>query len=176
MAKVYFSLGSNAGDRLDSLVKATKLIGNRIGRVIQYSPVFESEPWGFMSETTFFNMVVVADTEFSPQQVLSQILDIETSLGRTRHGKGYANRIIDIDILFYNSVILNEDKLVIPHPLLHLRKFVLQPLAEIAPEFIHPVLHVSARELLRQLNESGSLSVAVESERFAILLNPINQS
>lgn len=171
MAEVYLSLGSNDGDRLNSLVKATKLIGNLIGRIKKYSSVVESEPWGFSAEMTFYNTVLLIDTENTPNQVLIIALEIEASLGRVRHGKAYTNRSIDIDILFYNEEIINDDNLVIPHPLMHKRKFVLQPLSEIAPGLIHPVLHSSITELLLSLNEPAPLSIAVEKREFASLLN-----
>lgn len=170
MAEVYFSIGSNQGDRLYSLVKATKLIDNLIGKVMQCSSVIESEPWGFNAETTFYNMVLLVDTKFTPHQILTIILGIEASLGRIRHGKAYTNRNIDIDILFYNEERINDDNLVIPHPLMHKRKFVLQPLAEIAPDLIHPVFHASISELLLQLNEPSPLFVTVGQEEFSRLL------
>ncbi|MDO9256162.1 MAG: 2-amino-4-hydroxy-6-hydroxymethyldihydropteridine diphosphokinase [Bacteroidales bacterium] len=176
MAVVYFSLGSNEGDRLNWLVKAAKLIDNLVGKVIQNSSVVESEPWGFKSETTFYNMVLLVDTELTPHQVLTKVLDIEATLGRTRHGNVYTNRIIDVDILFYNKEEINDEKLVIPHPLMQKRKFVLQPLAEIAAELIHPVLHTSVSELLQQLNEPKPISIVVDREEFALLVNSINQS
>lgn len=174
MAEVYFSLGSNQGDRLNSLVKATKLIDNQIGKVKQFSPVVESEPWGFNTETTFYNMVLVVETEYLPHQILTKILDIEKSLGRIRHGKTYTNRIIDIDILFYGELQINDDILIIPHPLLQKRKFVLQPLVSIAPDLIHPVFHSSIAELLLQLGDVSLIPVVVEQEEFARILNPIN--
>lgn len=170
MAEVYLSLGSNEGDRLNSLVKAAKLIGNLIGRINKYSSVIESEPWGFSAEITFYNMVLLIDTECTPRQVLTKALEIETSLGRTRHGKEYASRIIDIDILFYNTETINGDNLVIPHPLMHKRKFVLQPLSEVAPDLIHPVLNSSITELLLSLNEPVPLPIAVEKREFASLM------
>jgi 2-amino-4-hydroxy-6-hydroxymethyldihydropteridine diphosphokinase len=176
MAVVYFSLGSNEGDRLNWLVKATKLIDNLLGKVIRNSSVVESEPWGFKSDTSFYNLVVSVETAFTPHQVLTKILDIEASLGRTRHGNIYSNRIIDVDILFYNNEQINDEKLVIPHPLMQKRKFVLQPLAEIAADLIHPALHTSVSELLKELNEPDPLPIVVDREEFALLLNIINQS
>lgn len=176
MAVVYFSLGSNEGDRLNWLVRATELIDNLIGSVMQNSSVIVSEPWGFKSETPFYNLVLSVKTDYTPHQVLTKLLGIEASLGRIRHGKVYTNRIIDIDILFYNDEKINDNSLVIPHPLLHLRKFVLQPLAEIAPDLIHPALNSSITELLLKLNDPNPISITVEGEDFARLLNPINQS
>jgi 2-amino-4-hydroxy-6-hydroxymethyldihydropteridine diphosphokinase len=176
MAIVYFSLGSNEGDRLNWLVKATKLIDNLIGKVIQNSSVIVSEPWGFKSETAFYNLVLSVKTDFTPHQVLTKLLNIEASLGRIRHGKVYTNRNIDIDILFFNNENIHDDNLIIPHPLLHLRKFVLQPLAEIAPDLIHPVLNSSITKLLLQLNEPDPISKVIDREEFASLMNPLNQS
>jgi len=171
MAKVYFSTGSNQGKRIDLLVQAAKLIESDIGKIIDYSPVVESEPWGFMADTAFLNQILVVDTEFSPHLVLEKILEIEKILGRKRSGTGYTSRLIDIDILFYNEIQMNEDHLVIPHPLLHKRKFVLQPLAAVAPHLIHPVLLIPVSGLLHQLKDSGQVSTEVEKADFALLLN-----
>jgi 2-amino-4-hydroxy-6-hydroxymethyldihydropteridine diphosphokinase len=170
MAKVYFSLGSNEGDRLRSLVNATKMINTLIGKVIQYSAVIESEPWGFDSETSFYNMAIAVETDFTPHEILNIILDIEKSLGRIRHGKTYTNRIIDIDILFYGEEIINDTNLTIPHAFIHKRMFVLQPLAAVAPDLIHPVLHATIAELLLRSGEPGTISVVVQKEEFAHLL------
>jgi len=171
MAKVYFSTGSNQGDRLNLLVQAAKLIDNLIGKIIDYSPVIESEPWGFDAETAFYNQVLVVETELTPLQVLKLLLEIENTLGRKRSGKEYTSRLIDIDILFYDEIQMNNDSLVIPHPLLHKRKFVLEPLASVAPDLIHPVLISSISELLQSLNDTCQVSVALEKENFTLLLN-----
>ena len=176
MAIVYFSLGSNEGDRLNFLVLATKLIARLIGEVMQYSSVIESEPWGFKTETKFYNMVLSVETKYTPQQVLTKILDIEASLGRIRHGQVYSNRVIDIDILIYNAEIINDEKLVIPHPMMHKRKFVLLPLAELIPDMIHPVFQTSVSELLMELIDSNPISKVVDHEEFASLLHTINHS
>jgi len=172
MTRVYFSLGSNEGDRLQSLVKATRMIENVVGKVLQYSPVVETEPWGFDAETSFYNMAVVAETVLTPQQVLTKVLDIEKSLGRVRQGNTYSNRNIDIDILFYGNEMIQTENLTIPHPLLHKRMFVLQPLVSIAPDFIHPGLHASVADMLQGVQETGVISVAVKKEEFARLLIP----
>lgn len=171
MAEVYFSLGSNENDRLNALVKATRQIDILIGKVKINSSVIESEPWGFKAETSFYNMVLLVETQFTPHQVLNKVLEIEKSMGRVRHGKEYSSRIIDIDILFFDKQQINDDNLVIPHPLLHERLFVLQPLAEIAPEFIHPVLLTSVAKLLLLLKESGTIPTVVSQKEFATLLN-----
>ena len=171
MAQVYFSTGSNQGDRLNSLVQAAKLIDSLIGKVTQYSPVVESEPWGFEAETTFYNQVLMVETQQTPQQILIQILEIETRLGRKRSGKEYSSRVIDIDILFYDEKEVNEPNLVIPHPHLHKRKFVLEPLADIAPDFVHPVFQTTISELLSQILDASPISVVTEKEEFTRLFH-----
>jgi 2-amino-4-hydroxy-6-hydroxymethyldihydropteridine diphosphokinase len=169
MAKVYLSTGSNQGNRLNSLVQAAKLIDSLIGKIIKFSPVVESEPWGFEAETTFYNQVLMVETLQTPQQVLNRILEIEIKLGRKRIGKEYSSRIIDIDILFYDEKQLNENNLVIPHALLHKRKFVLDPLKYIAPDLVHPVFQTTISELLSQMKDTSRISVAVEKEEFTRL-------
>jgi len=171
MAKVYFSTGSNQGDRIELLIQAVKLIDSKIGKVIDYSPVIESEPWGFDAETAFYNQVLSVETYLTPHQVLKKILEIENTLGRERSGKEYASRLIDIDILFYDEIQINEDTLVIPHPLLHKRKFVLEPLFAVAPDLIHPVLNSSISELLQSLDDTSLVTIAVEKVNFTLLLN-----
>ena len=171
MVRVYFSSGSNQGNRLNSLVQAARLIDKRVGKIIQYSPVVETEPWGFKAETSFYNQVLMVETQYSPQQVLNKVLEIEQQLGRIRSGKGYSSRMIDIDILFYDEIQLAEHNLVIPHPLLHERKFVLEPLAAIAPGLIHPVLHKTISELLQQLKDTSPVISVVEKAEFTRLFN-----
>lgn len=170
MAKVYFSLGSNQGDRLLSLVEASQLIGKLIGRVLRFSPVVESEPWGFSAETTFYNQVLDVETDLTPQQVLASILEIEKKMGRMRVGKEYSSRVIDIDILFYDERIVQDDNLTIPHPLLHKRRFVLQPLCALDSGLIHPVFSLSVSELLNELDDNSQLSEVMNADEYAQLL------
>lgn len=172
MAKIYFSTGSNQGNRLLLLAEAATLINRQVGRVMQYSQVFETEPWGFDADTSFFNQVLVVDTNLGPHEVLEQILLIEQALGRKRIGNGYSSRTMDIDILFYDDLQLADERLVIPHPELHKRKFVLFPLAEVAPGLIHPVTGTSVAELLNGLQDNTHISVAAETNEFARLFKP----
>ena len=155
---------------------AVKRLDEQIGKVKNYSSVIETEPWGFKAETTFYNMVLIIETEFTPHQTLSGVLGIEKSLGRSRHGKEYTDRLIDIDILFYDELLIREENLVVPHPLMHKRRFVLQPLAEIAPGLVHPVLQTSIYDLLHALEDPGPISVVVERREFANKLNIKNPS
>lgn len=171
MAKVYLSTGSNQGDRLMLLVEAAKYINKMVGRVEQFSQVVESEPWGFEAETTFYNQVLVVETALKPHEVLEQVLKIEQTLGRKRTGKGYSSRTIDIDILFSDADQINEPDLVVPHPELHKRRFVLLPLADLAPGLIHPVLKVTVTELLERLHDESRITAAVEKDEFSRILN-----
>jgi len=170
MAKVYFSLGSNQGDRLGALIDATKLIGKLIGRVLRFSPVVESEPWGFSAETTFYNQALDVDTDLTPHQVLVLILQIERELGRVRSGKEYISRVIDIDILFYDDRVINDNDLIIPHPLLHKRRFVLVPLCAMEPGLIHPVFGLSVSGLLIESDDKSQLSEVMNAAEFEKLL------
>ena len=176
MAQVYFSLGSNQGERLNWLAKATQLIDNRIGKVVCFSDVVESEPWGFKADTSFYNMVLLVDTEMLPTEILESILEIERTMGRTRLGIGYQSRTIDIDILIYDNIIVRTESLIIPHPLMHKRKFVLEPLTAIAPSLIHPVSGCTMNELLMQTDDINNVKLTIAKEKFALLLKSLTLS
>ena len=148
MKKVFLGIGTNLGARETNLTNAVGKIADTIGPVTKSSSVYETEPWGFISGNKFLNMVVEVETKLTPSGVLGAILMIETLLGRTRGRKQYSSRIIDIDILLYEDLVIDEISLKIPHPLMHERKFVLVPLCEIAPDIIHPVLGKSILVLL----------------------------
>jgi 2-amino-4-hydroxy-6-hydroxymethyldihydropteridine diphosphokinase len=155
--RVFLGIGSNLGDRELNLRNAVSMMGELIGSVISASSVWETEPWGFTSESFFLNMVIEVETELKPSGVLGRILMTEAKMGRLRSGKGYASREIDIDILFYGSRIMNTRSLVIPHPKLHRRRFVLEPMNEIAPGFIHPVFGRDIRTLLKECTDKGRI-------------------
>lgn len=150
MIKVFLSLGSNIGDRHKLLSRAIRYINVGIGHVIDLSGVYETEPWGFITEEKFLNMAVEIITDYSPMEVLNKCHEIEEKLGRERDAsEGYISRTIDIDILLYSNEIVNIKELVIPHKHLADRRFVLEPLSEIAPGYIHPVLNLTIKELLK---------------------------
>lgn len=154
MAIVYLSLGSNSGDRIGFVQQATSLLAAADGiTLVRTSAFYETEPWGMESENWFVNAVVELKTTLSPRDLLKECQRIEKQLGRKHDSsnKGYADRTIDIDILFYNKDIINEDDLVIPHKYLHLRAFTLVPLLELIPNFEHPVLHRTISELHNDL-------------------------
>jgi len=157
MKKIFLGLGTNLGDREHNLREAIIKIEEQIGRVVNSSAVYESAPWGFDSEEDFLNMVVSVETEQNPSEVMKKIVIIESMLGRERNQDRYSSRIIDIDILFYDDLVLKEDGLKIPHRLIHERKFVLVPLCELAPEMIHPVLAKSMKVLLEECRDRSKV-------------------
>ncbi|MFI8377413.1 2-amino-4-hydroxy-6-hydroxymethyldihydropteridine diphosphokinase [Leeuwenhoekiella sp. NPDC079379] len=143
------SLGSNQGNSFENLQNAVDQIFLELGNVKQISPVYKTKAWGFEG-ADFLNCVVLIQTRLESSEVIALVLDVEKDLGRKRSGQeGYADRPIDIDILFYGDAILNTKKLEVPHPRLHLRNFVLYPLNDIATTFEHPVLKKEIRELLK---------------------------
>jgi 2-amino-4-hydroxy-6-hydroxymethyldihydropteridine diphosphokinase len=157
MNKVFLGIGTNLGDRSANLNEAVSKIGDFIGKVTKTSSVYETEPWGFETEDQFYNMVIETETSLSASGVLGAILMIEATLGRLRTGEQYSSRSIDIDILFYNDLVMNEEALKIPHPHLHERKFVLVPLCDIAPGMVHPVLNKSIADLLNLCKDKSEV-------------------
>lgn len=138
MAALYLSLGTNLGDRQANLAAAVSLIGERVGTVQAKSSVIETEPWGFDSSNRFLNMVIRVETNLKPLEVLHTTQEIEKKLGRSRKTVDgvYHDRIIDIDILLYDNLVMDTPELKIPHPFMYQRSFVTEPLAEIAPDLI----------------------------------------
>lgn len=155
MKNVFLGIGTNLGNREQNLEQAVASIEEHIGPVQATSSIYETEPWGFEAPEKFLNLVVMADTTLSPSGLLGRILMIESLLGRLRGPERYSSRVIDIDILFYNDIILDDENLKIPHPLLQERKFVLIPLCEINPEMVHPVLGRTIHELLEMCEDKG---------------------
>lgn len=149
MAIVYLSLGSNKGDRIGYIQQATSLLGAAENvSVIRTSAFYETEPWNMNSDAWFVNAVVEIKTSLSPKDLLVECQRIESQLGRKHsEAKGYEDRTIDIDILFYNKDIINEENITIPHKYLHLRAFILVPMLELNPDFEHPVLHKTISDL-----------------------------
>ena len=149
MAKVYLGLGTNLGDKEANLNDAISEIEDQVGEVISLSSFYESEPWGYNSSNTYLNAAVEVETDFSPLELLRTTQQIECAMGRqakTEDG-AYEDRIIDIDILFYEHQIIHTQRLVVPHPLIAEREFVLTPLRQIAPDFWHPVLKKKISEI-----------------------------
>lgn len=157
---VYLLLGSNLGNRVGFLKSAILKITRAVGEVREESKCYESSPWGFEHSKLFLNKVIVVETEFSPEEVLALTQRIETELGRIRNkASGYGPRTIDVDILFYDDIILDLPQLKIPHPLLRERRFTMLPMNEIAPEFIDPVSKKTIRELLKKCKDKSDVTI-----------------
>ena len=166
MKKVYLGLGSNMGDRPELLRGAGRMLGESAGRIIEASPLYATEPVGFDGGGDFLNMVVCIETDLSPSGLMGRILMIESKLGRIRCETRFSSRTIDIDILLYGSEIIDKESVTIPHPQMHLRKFVLIPLNELAPDLVHPVLCKTIKELLDSCPDAGKVTLFMNSVKF----------
>ena len=151
MSRVFISFGSNLGDKVSNCKRAVHDLA-AFADVIHISSLYETEPVGKEDQPDFINGVVELDTDLSPHELLAKINSIEDKLGRVRKEK-WGPRIIDLDIIFFDDVILEDKDLKIPHPMAHLRRFVLEPLCEITPEFMHPVYKKSAKKLLDKIDD-----------------------
>ncbi len=154
MKRVYFSLGSNLGDREAALRQAVDALGPAGIRVLRVSSVYESEPVDVRDQPWFLNLVVEAETDLFPRQLLARTQSIERKMGRVRtRPKG--PRTIDIDILLYGDAVIDSSDLTVPHPRMAERRFVLEPLAELAPDLRHPVTRATVREMLAKVQEQS---------------------
>ena len=152
MAKVFILLGGNVGDKSKIIAKTRKLIEERIGDILEMSSVYATESWGFESDL-FWNQVILVESKLNPFEILGFTQHIEKELGRTRNSTGYEARIIDIDLLFYENLLINTPELTIPHPKIGERKFVLIPLNELDPDKCHPVTGIKIAEMLKQCQD-----------------------
>ncbi len=158
MNKVFLCLGGNLGDKFSNHQRVLKLIEREIGNIILQSTLYESPAWGFSAKEQFLNRVIKVETNLDAFQVLEKALLIEKMFGRKRSEVQYASREMDIDILFYNDEIINEENLIIPHPRLQDRMFVLVPLVEIAPHFVHPLLKKDTIQLLDDCKDDSIIT------------------
>ncbi len=156
--KTILLLGGNEPNTLELFFKTRQLISEMIGDIVMESSIYGSKPWGFEADHDFFNCVIEIETLLTPSELLKKTMQIETMLGRKRHSQiGYSSRAIDLDILFYDDIILESEKLIIPHPRLHLRRFTLLPLVEKWSQIEHPSLHKSMIELLKGCSDQGEV-------------------
>ena len=160
MNHVALILGSNLDNRVDLLANARSLIGSEIGEIIKLSSIYESESWGYDSDNSFLNQVLVLETKNTPEETLSYCLSIENKLGRVRLGtKTYSDRSIDIDVLLFNELIISSSSLEIPHPRMHQRRFCLEPLVEIAPDWIIASLQKTSKQVLEECSDNSKITV-----------------
>lgn len=155
---VYLSLGTNLGNKEENLRTAMILIEEQVGTITSQSALYASAPWGFDSENTFLNNAIAVATSLTPEELLSTTQHIERTLGRTHKSVDgqYSDRLIDIDMLLYDDVVMHTPSLTLPHPLMHRRLFVLNPLSEIAPTMIHPLLQKEIATLCNELKAEGT--------------------
>ena len=155
MRKIYLSIGSNKGNRYSFIKEALELIQKDIGHVTLKSKIYETKSWGFRSND-FLNICLMIKSELIPAELLKKIQNVEGIIGRKRNSSEISAREIDIDILFYSDEIVDQKDLIIPHPRLHLRNFVLYPLNDIASNFIHPILKKPVNELLEECEDNDT--------------------
>ncbi len=154
MSKVYLSIGSNKGNRSVLINKAIDEIEKKIGKIISRSSMYQSKSWGFDSND-FYNLSLLIDTDIEPKSLLINLKKIEKSMGREDIDGSYSDRFIDIDILFYDNIIIDSEDLKIPHPKIEIRKFVLVPMLEIADDYVHPILNKTIRQLDNECDDQG---------------------
>jgi len=157
MSLVYLLLGTNLGDKKENLLLALEKIQQSGQTIIKTSKVHETAPWGFQHPESFYNQAVAIQTILPPQELMTLILEIEKTMGRERKMKGYEARIIDIDIILYDDCVIQTETVTIPHPMMHLRRFVLVPLCEIASQAIHPITKLSVSQLLQECSDYGTV-------------------
>lgn len=153
MNKAYLLTGGNLGNRAENLQDACNYIEQYCGKIVRKSSVYETAAWGLMDQPDFYNQVLLINTTLSAKQLIGQLLMIENKMGRKREIK-MGPRTIDIDILFYNNAVINEPDLIVPHPRMQDRRFVLMPLTEIAPHLIHPVFLKKITQLLEECTDT----------------------
>lgn len=158
MAKVVLLLGGNLGNQLQIFNQAIQFMEDELGRIERSSSAYKTPAWGFKSGNDFLNQVIILSTDRKPENLLNRLKNIELELGRDPQKKSeegiYQDRLIDIDILFYNDLVYSSPTLILPHPRLHLRKFTLVPLNDLLPEFVHPLFNKPIKTLLKECIDS----------------------
>jgi 2-amino-4-hydroxy-6-hydroxymethyldihydropteridine diphosphokinase len=161
MNRAFILLGTNLGDKMANLKKAIVLIKSELCTIVLYSGIYKTAAWGNTNQDNFYNQVIEVNTELSANDLLQKLLQIETQMGRVRNEKWEA-RIIDLDILYFNHEIIDTENLKIPHPYLHVRRFTLAPLVQIAPAFLHPVFNKTNAELLQNCSDNSEVKLVVQ--------------
>ncbi len=163
MQKIFLSLGTNIGDREQNLIRCIEALEGRNINIVRNSSIYETEPYGDTAQPNFYNMVVRIKTSFTPTQLLYETKLIEKQFGRKKTGR-WGPRIIDIDILTYNRVSLQKPELIIPHPQLHKRRFVLIPLKEVDNRFVHPTLKKNVDQILAECEDNREVRIVKKCE------------
>ncbi len=164
MPLVYLILGGNKGNRTEMISTAIDLVTSHIGQKMAISGLYESESWGFKSEP-FINQVIKIETPLSPAKILLLSQEIENKLGRVRKSEGYEARTIDIDILYYDLMVINTPDLIVPHPKIAVRRFVLMPLTEIAPDLKDPVTGITVMEMLANCPDGSLVKLIAKKDK-----------
>ena len=161
MNKAILSLGTNLGDKRSHLSETVKAL-NKLGKVSSVSSIYQTPAWGFESED-FYNISLILETELNSDSLLKNVLQLELEIGRIRDKdiKGYQARVIDIDIVFFNNEIINTTNLIVPHPRMHQRLFVLVPTEEILPDYKHPILNKKLSELIELCEDDSEISKVI---------------
>ncbi len=158
MNQAFILLGTNLGDKRANLQQAILSISANSISIVSYSDIYETAAWGNTNQDNFYNQVIEVNTELSANDLLKKLLQIETQMGRVRNQKWEA-RIIDLDILYFNHEIIDNENLKVPHPYLHVRRFTLAPLVQIASEFLHPVFNKSNTALLENCSDNSEVKL-----------------
>jgi len=157
LKKYYLLLGSNIGNSINVINKCIEEIENNVGVILNRSSFYISEPWGFSSNNMFYNIAIEIASLLKPEDLLEYIKNIELANGRIKNETQWSDRIIDIDILFIDNMIINTPNLTVPHKLLHKRMFVLKPLSQIAGELIHPIFNQNINSLLKECDDKSNV-------------------
>lgn len=155
MQKVFLGIGGNIGNKQANFEKVYTIIEKELGKIVLSSSVYETPPWGFHADENFWNQIILINTEKSPTELLSKIHEIENLFDRERGANIYTSREMDIDILYVDDLYIEKETLIIPHPKIQQRMFVLVPLNEIAPEFKHPLLRLTSFEMLENCKDES---------------------
>lgn len=155
MNKVFLGIGGNIGDKHHNFTEVHRLIAAKMGPIIKSSSVYETPPWGFNAKFNFWNQVLLVETKLEAIEMLWRIQEIEDTFGRDKGTEKYASRQMDIDILYFNDEFMETEKLIVPHPLIQNRKFVLVPLVEIAPDLKHPLLRLTSVQMLENCKDQS---------------------
>jgi 2-amino-4-hydroxy-6-hydroxymethyldihydropteridine diphosphokinase len=157
MHQVFLGIGGNTGNKRLNFKKVYVLIEEELGEILKQSSIYETPPWGFHAEENFWNQVLLIKTELNPEELIFEIKNIEQIFGRKRNSSKYNSREMDIDILYFDQLVMETEKLIIPHPHIPQRLFVLVPLAEIAPDSLHPKLKMTTMQLLENCSDESEI-------------------